>query len=132
MDGDDEEESVNVLMLPELDNSLFWTDDGKCVGGAKRISLNGVRIDLKDVAGLHEWYDEWEDEIYYHTGHWTNSQWKDWWYRGLLIAKEVRKVLPKGVRLYYFSVNDKVWVIRPEDSIGGGVFDLGVALRVGG
>lgn len=135
MEGSDEDEvvveSINVLMMPEHDNALFWSDAGKCVGGLKTISpRDDIRIDLSDVDGLQEWYYEWEDEIYYHTNHWNNQQWKDWWNRGLQIAREVRKVLPREVKLYYFSVNDRVWVVRPEDTIGGGVFDLGVAMRV--
>ena len=115
-----EKKPMSILMKPDHHNSLFWNDDGKCVGGCDRY----------DVAGLDEWFNQWEDEISHRSNHWSNAEWKDWWTDGLQLARSLRKQMPANVELYYFSLNDSVWAIRPSETIGEGLFDMGEPIRI--
>lgn len=122
---------VAVLMMPDHNDSLFWNIKRNRIGGCDSIEIEGVfAIGCLDVPGLKEWYNDWEEGITNSRKCWSNAQWKSWWSTGLELAREVRKKLPQNVTLYYFTLNDQVWLIRPSDTVGYGLFSTGVPVRV--
>lgn len=130
IDCADDAGDIVILMKPEC-GSLFFLADGKRAGNYRQISFGGRQPDINlSVPGLEEWYLQWEKESQYNFRYWSNDQWKSWWASGLQLAREVKKQLPDGIRLYYFTINGNVWLIPPECSISGGVFDTGVPMRV--
>ena len=81
---------------------------------------DSIEVDLSRVDGLKDWYLEWDCGSLYHPHCWTDSQWKEWWERGLKLAKEVKKLLPEDVELFYFTLQDPIWKVRPGEANDGG------------
>lgn len=115
-------------MLPDYGNALFWDDDGCCIGSCTSLFIEEegkeIEVKLDTVKRLVTWYNEWETESLYQTHQWTDLQWKQWWQRGLDIAKNIKQLLPKNVELHYFSLEKPIWRIRPENSDDGGLFNI--------
>lgn len=115
-----------IRMLPDYGNALFWDDDGCCIGSCTSLFIEEegkeIEVKLDTVKRLVTWYNEWETESLYQTHLWTDLQWRCWWQRGLDIAKNIKQLLPKNVELHYFSLEEPIWEIRPEDSDDGGLF----------
>ena len=118
-----------VLMEPDYGNALFWDKDGCCIGGNDAICIeedgNEIAIDLSGISGLKEWFQEWDSETLYSTLHWTDLQWREWWERGMELAKAVNQILPNNVELDYFSLKAQLWTVKPEDTDDGGLFNTG-------
>lgn len=114
-------------MYPDYGEALFWDEEGCFIGGYDTIWLgednNGTEIDLSSIDGLEKWFYDWHHESLYQTNHWTNAQWKAWWEKGLDFAHKVKALLPTNVDLYYFSVGQIVWKVKPEDTDDGGLFN---------
>mgnify|MGYP007053697430 CR=1 FL=1 len=117
-----------IRMLPDYGNALFWDDDGCCIGSCTSLFIEEegkeIEVKLDTVKRLVTWYNEWETESLYQTHQWTDLQWKQWWQRGLDIAKNIKQLLPKNVELHYFSLEKLIWRIRPENSDDGGLFNI--------
>lgn len=117
-----------IRMLPDYGNALFWDDDGCCIGSCTSLFIEEegkeIEVKLDTVKRLVTWYNEWETESLYQTHQWTDLQWKQWWQRGLDIAKNIKQLLPKNVELHYFSLEKPIWRIRPENSDDGGLFNI--------
>ena len=117
-----------IRMLPDYGNALFWDDDGCCIGSCTSLFIEeeGKEFEIKidTIKVLVTWYNEWETESLYQTHQWTDLQWKQWWQRGLDIAKNIKQLLPKNVELHYFSLEEPIWEIRPENSDDGGLFNI--------
>lgn len=118
-----------ILMNPDYANALFWDEEGCCIGGYDEICIgeegNEVTIDLSCISGLKEWFTEWDHNTAYPTIPWTDSQWRDWWAKGVEFAKAINLLLPDNVELNYFSLKDPVWKVKPEDTNDGGLFNYG-------
>jgi hypothetical protein len=116
-------------MQPDYGNTLFWDEEGCCIGGCESLFIgvdgNEIVIDLSGISGLKEWYYDWKNKTIYSTNSWNDSQWREWWEKGLEFAKEVSNLLPDNVELDYFSLKDPVWITKPEDSNDGGLFNCG-------
>ena len=89
-----------------------------------------VIIVIMFVLGREEWYYDWHRESLYQRHHWTDIQWREWWAKGLEFAKAVNELLPDDVDLYYFSLKDPLWKVRPEDTDDGGIFNEGEPIRL--
>lgn len=128
-------EKIKILMSPDYANALFWDVDGIwnaegcCIGGYDEIYLGEdgeeITIDLSKINGLKEWFIDWDNKTIYPTNPWTDSQWREWWAKGLEFAKAVNELLPDNIELKYFTLKDPVWEARPEDSDDGGLFNYG-------
>ena len=120
---------MNIQMYPDYADALFWDEEGCCIGDYDTIWLgednNKIEIDLSSVKGLKEWFLEWNLETLSHTYHWTDSQWREWWAKGVEFANKVNRLLPDNVYIDYFSLNDPLWKVKPEDTDDGGLFDYG-------
>ena len=127
-------EKIKILMLPDYADALFWDEEGCCIGGYDTIWLgednNEIEIDLSSIKGLKEWFVEWDVETLSQTHHWTDEQWREWWAKGVELAKAVNKLLPDNVYLDYFSLNDPLWKVRPEDTDDGGLFNYGESITL--
>ena len=124
-----------IFMYPDYGGAVFWDEYGCNIGGYNYIEIDygdsRTIIDPFIVKGLKEWFVDWDAESLYHTNHWTDAQWKDWWLKGLELAKTVKALLPKDVILFYFTLKDPIWKIRPEDSYDGiGLFDEGEPIKI--
>ena len=118
-------------MSPDYGDAIFWDEEGCCIGGCKWLFVNDVvEIKLDSVTGLKEWFYDWDNESLYQTNHWTDAQWKDWWLKGLELAKAVQALLPQDIELHYFSLNEPIWKVRPEDTNDGGLFNYGDPIKV--
>ncbi len=120
---------IKIQMSPDYGNTLFWDEEGCSIGDCETIWLGddnyNIEIDLSSVKGLKQWFHEWELETLSQTHHWTDSQWREWWEKGVLFANEVNKLLPDNVYLDYFSLKYPLWKIKPEDTDDGGLFNYG-------
>lgn len=118
-----------IRMSPDYGDALFWDEDGGCIGDYNTIQIDEdndeIDIDLSNILGLKEWYYDWKTESLYQPHHWTDEQWREWWANGLEFAKSVNKLLPDNVKLNYFSLNDPLWEVKPEDANDGGLFNYG-------
>ena len=121
-----------ILMSPDYGNALFWDERGCNIGNFNSllISVLGKEVDLTGVNGLKEWFLEWECESLYCSNHWIDSQWKEWWERGLKLAKEIEALMPENVDLLYFTLQDPIWKIRPEEANDGGIFNYGKSMEI--
>ncbi len=88
-----------IIMWAEWGDGLFWTTGG-CCGNADRVYADGSWISLLEIAGLREWYDEFDYSE--PCVEWEPAKERDWFERGRKLAFEVRKRLPKSVELFYY------------------------------
>ena len=122
--------AVGQEFLRVLDERNFPIDElllfGSSRSAGRKYTFRGKEIEVKldTVKRLVTWYNEWETESLYQTHQWTDLQWKQWWQRGLDIAKNIKQLLPKNVELHYFSLEKLIWRIRPENSDDGGLFNI--------
>ena len=120
-----------ILIYPDYGNAIFWVEDGNCIGGYSYLFLNeNNEIDLSSIQELKDWFLDWESESLYHSNNWNDTQWKEWWSRGYEISKSVKALLGASVELYYFSLKDPIWRVRPIDSNDGGLFNVGEPIKV--
>lgn len=116
-----------LYMWPDYGDALFWEEAGPCCGDCDVITLTTFGkdkdIDISGIAGLNEWYTEWNKQSLYRTDHWTDAEWDKWWHRGIKYARQVKKLLPTNYRLFYMWDSKSIWRIRPEDTDDGGIFD---------
>lgn len=121
-------------MKPDYGNALFWDEEGSCIGGCDSLFVdvddNEIVIDLSDISGLKKWYYDWKNKTKNFTNPWTDLQWREWWEKGVEIAKIVNQLLPDNVDLNYFSLKAPVWIAKPEDSDDGGLFNYGVPIEL--
>ena len=117
-------------MYPDYGDALFWDEEGCCIGDYENIWIGENEIDLSSIDGLKEWFDDWDTESLYQTHHWTDAQWREWWAKGLEFAKAVNKLLPADVDLYYFSLKDPIFNVKPEDTNDGGFFNEGEPIKI--
>ena len=129
-----EDMRYTILMDPDYGEALFWDKHGCNIGGYDYLFIgdesNVIEIELSSIDDLKEWFWEWDHESLNHTNNWTLTQWKEWWERGLKLAKEIKAILPKNVDLYYFTIQDSVWTVRPEESNDGGIFNYGEPMKI--
>ena len=127
-------ERINIQMYPDYGDSLFWDEEGCSIGGCGSLYLgedgSGIEIDLSEIEGLKKWYYDWYWESLYQRHHWTDNQWREWWTKGMEYAKAVNELLPDDVDLYYFSLDDPLWTVRPEDTDDGGLFNEGEPIKL--
>ena len=121
---------TKIQMYPDYGEALFWDEEGCCIGGYDTIWIGENKIDLSGIDDLKEWFDDWDTESLYQTHHWTDNQWREWWAKGLEFAKTVQKLLPTNVDLYYFSIKDPIFNVRPEDTDDGGLFNEGDPIKL--
>lgn len=74
----------------------FWDTMGVGSGDEGGLSLDCGDFNM-DIPGLKEWIEQWAVPDSDKAG------FEDWWKKGWLLAKEVRKRLPANVDLYYMS-----------------------------
>lgn len=104
-----------IRMRPEDSSSLFWDEEGVCIGGAESLTLhdssddeNGTTIELH-IPGLQEWLDEymWQCLVPCESGTISIEElnksfnWKKFHKRGTALALEVKKLLPPEISLLY-------------------------------
>ena len=87
-----------VIMWAEWSNALFWC--GRCLGNPDRIYADGKWIDLSDINGLREWYEEFDNSE--PCVEWEKNELEDWMRRGRQFAFEIRRRLPANIDLYYY------------------------------
>ncbi|MBQ1184279.1 MAG: hypothetical protein IIX55_01060 [Muribaculaceae bacterium] len=125
---------MKILMDPDYGKALFWDESGCNIGGYECLYIeekdNEAIVDLSGIKGLKNWFWEWHHESLYLTHHWTDSEWKEWWKRGLKLAKEVKVLIPENVDLLYFSIQEPIWKARPEESNDGGLFNYGEPIMI--
>lgn len=118
-------------MWPDYGDALFWDIEGACCGEIDRLFLDDdTEIDLSGISGLQEWYYQWDSESLYHKNNWTDKEWGDWRDRGLIMAKQIKSLLPDSVDFYYMWNTDNIWKYRPEDSDDGGLFAGNIPMLV--
>ena len=117
-----------LYMWPDYGDALFWDETGACCGGCDLVTLTTFGrdkdIELLGIPGLKAWYAEWNKQSLYHTDHWTDTEWNEWWLEGKTYAYQVKKLLPSNYRLFYMWNSQSLWSIRPEDTDDGGVFNM--------
>ena len=86
-----------IHMWCEYGDALFWTTGG-CCGTADELWTDHGSFDLKGIAGLREWYDEFDDNPSYS---WPEKKVAEHRKRGLEFAQKVRAILPDSIDLYY-------------------------------
>ena len=123
-------EKMKIQMYPDYGDALFWDEEGCCIGDYENIWIGENEIDLSSIDGLKEWFDDWDTESLYQTHHWTDAQWREWWAKGLEFAKAVNELLPTDVDLYYISLKDPIFNVRPEDTNDGGLFNEGEPIKL--
>ena len=104
-----------IRMCPEDSFSLFWDEEGICIGGAEYLTLydsseyeNGTSSELH-VPGLQEWLDEymWQCLVPCESGKISIEElsksfnWEKFHKQGVALALEVKKLLPPEVSLLY-------------------------------
>lgn len=117
--------SMKILMYPDYANALFWDEEDCCIGGYDEVCIGEITIDLSCISGLKDWFREWEGNTLYPAKSRTDSQWREWWEKGVDFAKAINQLLPDNVWLSYFSLKDTVWKVKPEDTNDGGLFNYG-------
>ena len=103
---------VIITMQPDSCCSLFWWEDGTCRGDSESLTLfeDGDSIEIK-IPGLENWLNEymWQCLVPYETGKITLEElnktfdWKSFHDKGLMFAKEIKKMLPENIELIYKS-----------------------------
>lgn len=88
-----------VLMSTELGNGLFWQWREVCCGDVEKLKLNDLEIDLSDIKGLREWYEEYQAKK--DGEKWDSKKQREWQRRGRGFAFEIRKRLPANIDLYF-------------------------------
>lgn len=104
-----------IHMSPKDSFSLFWDEEGDCIGGAEYLTLydsseyeNGTSIELH-IPGLQEWLDEymWQCLVPCESGTISIEElsksfnWEKFHKQGVALALEVKKLLPPEVSLIY-------------------------------
>ena len=104
-----------IRMSQEDSFSLFWDEEGVCIGGAESLTLhespddeNGTTIELH-IPALQEWLDEYMSKGLIPCESGTISieelnksfNWEKFHKRGTALALEVKKLLPPEVSLIY-------------------------------
>ena len=97
-----------LKMEPEDSLSLFWDDEGICVGNAEHISLKDDTYNL-NFAELQKWADSymWQILAPSESGEITLEEinktfdWKSFHRQGIALAVEVKRLVPKDVVLKY-------------------------------
>lgn len=97
-----------LRMEPEDSLSLFWDEEGTCIGNAEHISLKDDTYNLQ-FAELQKWADSymWQILAPSELGEITLEEinktfdWKSFHRHGIALAVEVKMLLPKSVVLKY-------------------------------
>ena len=50
--------------------------------------------------------------------------------QGLELAKAIKALLPQNIELYYFSLKEPIWKVRPEETNDGGLFNEGEPIKI--
>ena len=87
-----------VHMWAEYGDALFWTTGGCCGTADEFYTEKHGTISLKEIEGIREWYDEWDENPSYA---WPEEKCKAHRARGFELAKKVRAILPDTLDLYY-------------------------------
>ena len=102
-------------------NSIFFDSAFNRIGNNEtlRIEIHEneyVNIDISSVKGWKEWHKEIVDDYYGKKYIKTDKEWDDWFNRGLILAREVKKLLPENVDLYYLYSVKPVFATRKDGS----------------
>jgi len=106
-----------ILMCPDCADE-FQNAGGDYLGFINSFEIvhdgQEMLIEPHNIEGLEDWfYEGWVQPD------WTNEHWHEWWTRGLDFARQVKKLLPPDVSLFYFGISDRVWEVRPTDEKRG-------------
>lgn len=122
-----------LKMEPEDSLSLFWDEEGTCIGNAEHISLKDNTYNL-NFAELQNWADRymWQVLVPSESGENTHEvinktfDWKSFHRQGIEFAVEVKKLLPENVFLKYVTpfedgsglvpkeilIREDIWYVR--------------------
>ena len=111
-----------LKMEPEDSLSLFWDEEGICVGNAEHISLKDDTYNL-NFAELQKWADRymWQVLVPSESGKITLDEinktfdWKSFHRQGIALAVEVKRLLPKKVVLKYSTPFEDRSAIFPNE-----------------
>ena len=99
-----------VHMRPSYydDDKIFYDNSRWKIGSSEQLVVedeedNQTIINLSNIKGLNEWN---EDFLSNQTN--KNYDWKSWKERGFELARQVSKLLPEYVALFYLYDNDQI------------------------
>lgn len=109
---------LGLWPLPSL---LFVDSSYDSCGSVKSITLrddNGQEtvVDISEVEGLEEWYNEILDDFYAHKYIKTDDDWEEWFNRGLKLAQRIKMLLPPNVEFYYLYDGKPIIATRKDGS----------------
>lgn len=98
-----------LFMAEDTFSGPFWTRGGACdIGGCETVFLeNDVEIDVSPIKTLKKWYSQADKyDPYSAVEEFQPEGFQDWVNEGFEIAKQIKKILPKEVELYYGFMHD--------------------------
>ena len=102
-------------------NHVFLNDRWQC-GECDSITIPDLAgemhtYDISSVRGLKEWYQYFLDNCPFYTDKYLpDSEWQKWWKDGYELMKEVKKLLPEYVTMYYLYEAKPVFVKTYDNS----------------
>ena len=75
-----------------------------------------IDIVISSIDGWEEWHKEVIEDYYEEKNIKTEAEWDEWFNRGLLLAKQLKKSLPENVDLYYLYDCKPIFRTRKDGS----------------
>lgn len=91
-----------VLQADDTLSPLFWDDEDAGIGDAESFFIGDEEYSLSSLTGIDEWLRQADKyDPYEALGKFTTEGMEEWINQGYEYAKQIRKLIPKNVQLYY-------------------------------
>ena len=102
-----------VMNTRDTFSTLFWDDNGCGIGEYGVLDIGDDEISLSEVSGLKEWFRQADKyDPFTVVCQFTNEGMKEWINQGYEYAKQIRKIIPEDIDLYYgflHQFDDNEW-----------------------
>mgnify|MGYP004444313405 FL=1 len=98
-----EERPKKIIMCAEDTCSpLFWDEENVGIGEYDLLYVGDDEISLSAISGLKEWYKQADKfDPYSEIAQFTTEGMEEWINQGYEYAKQLRKMIPNDIELYY-------------------------------
>lgn len=91
-----------VFQADDTFSFLFWDDEDAAIGDYESFYIGDDEYSLLSLEGLKEWFYKADKyDPYTDVAQFTTDGMEEWINQGYEYAKQVRAMIPKGIKMYY-------------------------------